>query len=143
MFSVPYQLFSLSGRAHKSIFFLMITYSPCSVDIVFLLFFKKTLQFQHVFALSRPLLLISLIFVWFFKALQLQNLFWRALFVYLLGKLDGEHRYCGNKSQEHFASVLAQQCTETTSELLRGRSSACINCHSSIDINVTMISYNI
>lgn len=37
---VTLQLFRLSGRTHKSIFFMMITYPLCSVDIIFLLFLK-------------------------------------------------------------------------------------------------------
>lgn len=64
------------------------------------------------------------------------------LFIYLVNEA-GEHRYCGNESQEQLASVLAQQCTEATFELLRGRSSACINCHGSFDISTTVITLNI
>lgn len=62
------QLFSLSVRTHKSIFFMMIMYLPSSVDIILLFYLFFSFQFQHVFDLSILLLLISLTFMLFFKA---------------------------------------------------------------------------
>lgn len=87
---VTHQLFSLAGR-HTNQYFFHDDNIPtifCGYYL-FAPFKKKNLQFQHVFALSRVILLISLIFMFglgFFKALQLQDLFWRTQFVYLLGK---------------------------------------------------------
>lgn len=81
---VTLQLFRLSGRTHKSIFFMMITYPLCSVDIIFLLFLKINPKISACFCPKQTPFINFIDFrVFFFKALQLQNLFQRAQFIYL------------------------------------------------------------